>query len=136
MKFEWEREMIRPTVYKVLLKATLGVTACLLWERFINTDGLRTMWGTPSLLCGAVFLAGAWFGYLKMDGVSVGHLMKGWQKEKPKKKHVTKEMVDFVDEKVTSFDDLDDEEQTSCRFLSNLITGVLFLIPPVVTAFL
>lgn len=129
MKQLFHRYMIRPTIYKITFKLSIGAVFCLIWDRLLNQEKLYTIWEYPCLLCGCIFLAGAWFRYLKLDGISLHHLMEGWQKKEPKKKHFTKSMADFVDEKVISFEELEPKERTVCSLISELVLGILFLIP-------
>ena len=53
-----------------------------------------------------------------------------------KPKHFKRDMVDFVDEKVTTFDMLEDDEQTVAKIISNLLTALLFLIPSIIAVIL
>ena len=41
-------------------------------------------------------------------------------------------MIDYVDEKVVSFEELDDDERTAASFVANLLAAVLFLIPCII----
>ena len=65
---------------------------------------------------------------MRMDGVRFHHLMEERQ-ERKKRAHVTKDIVDFVDEKIISFGELADEEQIVCRFLGDLICATIFFVP-------
>ena len=42
------------------------------------------------------------------------------------------DIIDYVDEKVVSFEELDDDERTAASFVANLIAAVLFLIPCII----
>ena len=41
-------------------------------------------------------------------------------------------MVDFVDEKVIPFGELDDDERIVCRFLGDLLCALVCLIPSLI----
>ena len=41
-------------------------------------------------------------------------------------------LKDFVDEHITTFDELDEDEQLFCRLASNLISALIFLIPSLI----
>lgn len=43
-------------------------------------------------------------------------------------------MIDFVDEHIVTFDELDDEQQLACVLASNLFSGLVFLIPALIAA--
>ena len=120
--------MIRPILYKIITKFSIGLTLCLLWDRFLNKEKLYSIWEYPFFLTGCILLSGVWFCYLKLDHFTIHHLLE--RKQHPSKKHhATKSMVDFSDEKIISFDELTPKEQTICNLCSNLITGILFLLP-------
>ena len=63
---------------------------------------------------------------MKLDGYTLQYVFKDKQKKK-EKKHVQKQMADFVDEEVVSFDELEDEEKVVVNLLSNLVTGLIFV---------
>ena len=43
---------------------------------------------------------------------------------KKKKRHATKSIVDYADERIVSFEELEPEERTYCSLLSNLVLGL------------
>lgn len=134
MKKYFKSYMIRPTLYKTVTKFSICLVLCLLWDHFLNTKKLYTIWEYPFFLTGCILLAGVWFCYLKLDHFTIHHLAE--RKERPPRKHhATKSIVDFADEKIISFDELTSQEQTICNLLSNLITGIFFLIPSLVLLF-
>ena len=47
---------------------------------------------------------------------------------KKKKLHATKSIVDFADERIVSFEELEPEERIYCSMLSNLLLGAALLI--------
>lgn len=123
--------MLRPIIYKSITKFSIALVLCLLWDRFLNTEKLYNIWEYPFFLAGCILLSGVWFCYLKLDHFTFHHLAE--RKERPPRKHhATKSMVDFADEKIISFDELTPQEQTICNLFSNLITGILFLLPAII----
>ena len=95
----------------------------LLWDRYVS-DGTFTMWQAPALLLGVVLLAWAWVNYLRLDGVTIHHLGEEFKDMGKKKKfHSTKSIVDFADERIVSFEELEPEERIYCSMLSNLLLG-------------
>ena len=73
-----------------------------------------------------VLLIWAWVDYLRLDGVTIHHLLeefKGMGKRQ-KKVHSTRSIIDYADEKIVSFEELEPEERTYCSLLSNLVLGL------------
>ena len=115
------------TVVRVLIAMVLS----LLWDRFINTDGLRSLDYATSAL-GLILLAFSWFSYLSQDGIEgLGKLFDFFRNRKAKKKGTMRsrggDISDYVDDEVVSYDDLDDEDRKTCRFLANLLAGLIML---------
>lgn len=120
-------EMIRPAIYRSVLRGSIALAAALLWDRYVNIAGFLSMRRDAFLVVGAFFLVLAWFAYLKLDGVQ---MLKGREKQKKRKplRHSYGDLVDFADEHIVSFDELDEDQQTICSLLSDLFLGILFLV--------
>ena len=81
---------------------------------------------TRTSIVGVVLLIWAWVDYLRLDGVTIHHLLeefKGMGKRQ-KKIHSTRSIIDYADEKIVSFEELEPEERTYCSLLSNLVLGL------------
>ena len=77
------------------------------------------------LMLGAILLGWAWVDYLRLDGVTIHHLAEEFKDMgKKKKRHATKSIVDYADERIVSFEELEPEERVFCSLLSNLMLGV------------
>lgn len=124
--------MIRPIIYQMVPKFCIGVVFCLLWERYLNKEHIYNVWEYPTLLYGSILLALAWFQYLKLDGFRFHYLLERPEKKAPKKRHFTRSIVDFADEKIISFDELEPNEQAACSLASSLIPGILFILPSLI----
>lgn len=125
------KHMLRPTVYRTVAKVAAVLALSLLWDRFLNRDGPFGI-GYAFTVLGLVCLALSWFSYLSLDGVEIHHLL---ERDNPKKKkHIQRDMVDYVEESVVSFDELEPEEQSACRLASFLVTGAAFLLLGVLMA--
>ena len=122
--------MIRPLIYKVLTKSSIVLVICLLWNKFVNTSNVRSLTEDAFFVIGLIWVLFAWFQYLKLDGYTFQYVFRGKQKEK--KKHIQKDMVDFVDEEIVSFDELEDEEKVVVNMFSNLITGMIYVLISIV----
>ena len=124
----YQKYMFRPILYKSVTRVSVVAVLMLLWDRYVS-DGTFTMWQAPALLLGVVLLAWAWVNYLRLDGVTIHHLGEEFKDLGKKKKfHSTKSIVDFADERIVSFEELEPEERTYCSMLSNLILGGALLI--------
>ena len=93
--------MLHAIFYKGVTRLSVAAAACLVWENFVS-DGIFTLWEGPVLVCGITFLAWAWMSYLR---------------------HATSSMVDYADEHIVSFDELEPEERTFCSLATNLVLG-------------
>ena len=124
----YKRYMFRPVLYKMVTRVSIVAVVMLVWDRYIS-DGTFSMWEAPSLLCAAVLLAWAWVNYLRLDGVTIHHLGEEFKELGKKKKfHSTKSIVDFADEHIVSFEELEPEERIYCSMLSNLVLGLALLV--------
>ena len=116
--------MVRPIIYKTATKLSIALVVVQLWNRWINTKSIMSL-RDGYFAVGLIVLMLSWFSYLKLDGISV-HLWT--EKKEKKKKHRMYDIIDFADEKITSYDELEPNEQVACKLASSLITGVIFLI--------
>lgn len=136
IKSIFQSYMIRPMIYQSVTKASIGLVLALLWNRFINSYGSYLVVRDAFFVVGMFFFMLAWFQYLRLDGAKIHHLLEGRKKKKRKKRHNTMDIADFADEKVISFDELEDEEKIVCRLLGDLICGFLFFIPAIIAVFI
>ena len=121
----YKKYMFHPILYKSVTRVSVVAVLMLLWDRYVS-DGTFTMWQAPALLLGVILLAWAWVDYLRLDGVTIHHLLeefKGMGKRQ-KKIHSTRSIIDYADEKIVSFEELEPEERVFCSLLSNLVLGV------------
>lgn len=125
--------MIRPTVYKAVEKGAVMLTLILLWDRYLNDGALSAM--RDGCFVASICLAGlAWISYLQLDGIK--NPLRGRPKEKKKTRFHSRDIIDFVDEHIVSFDELEDEERYACSMCSSLASALLFLIFSLVKFFL
>jgi len=120
--------MIRPIIYKTATKASIALTVVLLWNYWINTKSFMSL-EDGFFIVGLTVTLLSWFNYLKLDGIRIN--MNSNHKEK-KKKHRTSDIIDFADEKIISFDELEVDEQEACKLASSFITGCIFLLTAIV----
>lgn len=122
----FQRYMIRPTIYKALSYFLVALVFALVWDRFVNTGGLLPMSYAYTVL-GLFFLAAAWLSYLRLDGIKVPllKLMPMGRKKQPFASF--KDMSDYVDIEIVSFEELAEEERNVCCLLANIICGGIYL---------
>lgn len=119
--------MMRPIVYKAFARFVVGLLPVLLWDRFINKADLMSAGEHGFFIIGFFLLAMAWFNYLRLDGLGIHHLAE--REPKPKKKnHWHRDIVDFADEKIISFGELESDERTLCKLIANIFVGAVFVV--------
>ena len=136
MMKEWIKKYYKPYLRQPIIVLTvvrtlIALVLALLWDRFLNADRLRSL-DMATGTFGLILLALAWFSYLGMDGVDgLSKILRFFRREKRKKKGTKRsaggDLADYVDEDVVSFDELEDEEKSVCRFAANLLSGLIML---------
>ena len=112
--------LFHPVLYKTVTRTSIVAVLMLLWERYVS-DGTFTIW--------VVLLIWAWIDYMRLDGLTIHHLLEEFKGQgKQKKFHSTRSIIDYADEKIVSFEELEPEERTYCSMLSNLLLGGALLI--------
>jgi len=119
--------MVRPTIYMCVSRSSLALVLLLLWNRFVN-DGTYGVVRDGCSVVGLFMIVISWFSWLKLDGMSRPDFSFMNFTKKRKRFFGRADLVDFVDEHVVSFDELEDDEQTVCVLLADLIGGGLFLL--------
>ncbi len=121
--------MLRPIIQKTVTRVLLVIVLCMLWDRFLNVNKYYNAFQLPLFICGFILLSGAWFSYLRLDGFKFHYLNEDKTViNKKKKKHSERSVVDFVDEKVVAYEDLESDEQALCTLLANLLPGLLSIL--------
>ncbi len=130
---KWLREhvgshLIRPIIYKTLSYLPTALVLAILWKRFIDRAGVFPMSYAYTVI-GVVFLASAWFSYLRLDGVNLS-LMKLLPIGTPRKRSSgpSSSMVDHIDVEIVSFAELSEEERATCRLLASVICSIIFFV--------
>lgn len=110
--------MIRPILYKSVTRYSIALAVILLWDRFVHSP-LSAARDGCAVVAEALLLMG-WFSYLKLDVVRIHRLPEESGRQKPKRQE-RGDIVDFVDEHVVSFDELEPDEQTTCILAAALV---------------
>lgn len=122
-----ERYMIRPIIYKASARFAYLLAAVLIWDRFINAGRQPAGLSLAFALVGFGFLLMAWMAYLRTDGFSIPRL-KARHKKKKKADVLFGDMIDYVDEPITEYADLDEDEQNIVLMLADAICAVIYLV--------
>lgn len=110
-----------------MFRAVIAWILLLLWNRYVVSAGKTglTLLRDGCMTAGVVFLGFTWFSYLHLDGVRPALFRKKQEKKKPKRGN--SDIVDFADEHIISFAELDDEDHIICSMTANFICSVLYL---------
>ena len=123
----FHRHMIRPIAHMAFIRVILGLTAALLWNEFVNIKSALPLRAFAFLFLGVFFLVMGWMAYLRLDGIKMPVFDKRLFEWKRKPKRTYGDMIDYVDEAVVSFDEMEENEKDFCRLAADLLCGVLFL---------
>ncbi len=124
----YRKYMVRPIVHMFFTRAILALAASLLWNEFINIEAALSMRTFAFLFFGVLFLVMGWMAYLRLDGVRAPSFDRRLFEWKRKPKRIRGDLIDFVDEDVVSFDDLEEDERDFCRLVADILCGIAFLI--------
>ena len=125
--------LFHPILYKTVTRTSIVAVLMLLWERYVS-DGTFTIWEAPGFLCGVVLLIWAWIDYMRLDGLTIHHLLEEFKGQGKQKKFHS--IIDYADEKIVSFEELEPEERTYCSMLSNLVLGLPLILIALCVSFL
>ena len=90
LKKQYHRYMIRPIVTKTSTRTLIGLVIVLLWDKYVNVERIgvsRLGFGLGAV--GIILMAGAWFSYLHLDGLTPIDTAKKKFGVKNKKKKTT-----------------------------------------------
>lgn len=122
--------LLRPILYRLITRLSIAAALALSWNRFVNHNGLLSVYDYALPVFSAVFFMFAWFGYLRISGLFSLHPKKQPLKKMPKRK--ASDISDFVDEKVSAADLTEPDDTVLCSFAANVLCGVLLLLPATV----
>ena len=121
----YKKLLVRPIIYKAFSRFILSLTAALLWDRFINADGIRDLRAFAFVFFGIFFFVAAWLCYLRMDGFKIPRLKSPKWERKLTRSYG--DIPDYVDEPIVSFDELEDDERDFCSMVANIIVGIVYM---------
>ena len=123
---KFEKYMIRPIVYQIFTRFLISLCLALLWNRFVNSNTLRAGAGMAYLALAVFYALMAWFAYLRMDGVNMPKFDRKLFRRRKNPERSFGDMIDYVDEPIVTFEELDDGEKDLALLISNLVTMVIF----------
>ena len=126
LKEIWQPYLKRPVFYQCFTRFLIGLCIALLWDHFLNTGTVRQPRGNAFLVLAAFYALMGWLAWLRLDGVKAPKFDRKLFRRR-KKQQPFADMIDFVDEDVIDYDELEDEEKDLCLLLSNAITVLLFI---------
>lgn len=125
--------MIHPIIYMCLSRCVLALFVLLFWDRFVN-NGTFSLIRDGCLVVGLIMMLLSWFAYLSLKGVARPKLKLPFlDPEKRRRRYLGRaDIVDFADEHIVSFDELEPDEKSACILAADLIGGLLFFIPGII----
>lgn len=118
-----QKELIRPIIYKTIVKLLCGVLAGEILYRYANFSEMRSR----AFFYSGIFVllaASSWFAFLRLDGVSLPRI----RRKNTKKKQNRGGMLAPLYEPSYSYDELDAEQYDFCVFVSSLLCCIFFLV--------
>lgn len=126
-KKHFQRYMLRPIVYQTFTRVVFGLTGALLWNELVNISQVRLGLSRPLLVVGIFYAVMAWMAYLRLDGISAPKFDRKLFQRKRTPMRAYGDMIDYVDEPVVTYAELEPEEKDTCLLVSNLICTVVFV---------
>ena len=128
------RTVVQQMIYRLMAAAIILLAA----GRFGKWNENVTLFGEGFFFIALVFLAGAWFNYLFLDGlhIKLPKRRKSLKQTADENKHHSSNMADYIDTEIVNMAELSEEEQATVKFLAYLIPGVIMLVISLVVMFL
>ena len=127
LKTHFDREMIRPLIYKVFTRAVLALFAAELFHFFAPADWPLAKFSNLALVLGILFLLGTVIAWLRLDGMKVPQFRLPRVK-RTDPAFLRGDIADHIDDDIVRFDDLDKEGQDVCVFLTDIILAAVCLL--------
>ena len=124
LKKHFYGEMVRPLIYTVFTRGVLALLAAQLVHYFAPGSWPLALFANASLALGLLFLLGAVLAWLRLDGLKIPRLKLPRIKRKDPA-FMAGDIADHMDDEITRFDDLDEEEQNVCVLLADLILAAV-----------
>ncbi len=123
----WQKEMLRPLIYKIFTRGMLALLAAQLMHRFGHPDWPLIRFSHLSLLLALLFALFAVLAWLRLDGFRIPQLKLPRMKRKDPG-FLSSDIADHLDDDLVRFEDLDESEQNLCVLLADILLAVLCLV--------
>ena len=128
----WSRDLVRPLIYKIFTRGILALFAAQLVHYFAPAGSGFSSFSNLSLGFGLLFILMALLAWLRLDGLKIPQVKLPRMKRKDPP-FLNGDMADHIDDDITTFDELDPEEQNTCVLLADLLlAAACFLLAAVV----
>ena len=121
----YSRALLRPAIYMATNRFLIALI--LLLAANLILKGSHILMYT-ALLLGVTFALLAWIAWLRLDGVRLPKLMMKRVNIRKKPVRSYGDMIDYIDEKPVTFDDLDDGEKDVCCLMSDLACCIVYMV--------
>ena len=133
LKERFHRYMIRPIVTKTITRTLIGLVIVLLWDKYVNVERVGfSRLGFGLVAVGLILMAGAWFSYLHLDGLTPVDTAKKHfgvkNKKKKPKRNTGGDIADYLDEEIVPYEELEDDEKAACQMAAFLFSGLVLVI--------
>ena len=119
--------LIRPIVQRVFVYLIVTALAVGLWDRFVNTAGFFNARTRVTPFIGMVFVAVAWFRFMRMDAART----RGRRRLRKIPKKTRGGMLDHVDTDPETDVELEEDERDVCVLVSALFCAVVCFVAAV-----
>ena len=128
------RTIIQQTFYRLLVAAIVLLAA----SRYVTWNKNATILGDGFFLVSLVFLAGAWFNYLYLDGlhIKLPKRRKSLKQTADENKYRSANMADYIDTEIVNMSELSEEQRAVVKFFAYLIPGAAMLAISLIVMFL
>ncbi len=128
----WNRDMIRPLIYKIFTRGILALFAAEVAHFFLPPHWPLAMFSNLFLALGVLFLAGCALAWLRLDGLKIPQMKLPRMKRKDPA-YMAGDIADHIDDDIRGFEELSKEEQDICVLLADvLLTAVCLLLAAII----
>ncbi len=118
------KRMIRPFIYMCFSRLVMTLFVILLFCHFVSSPSRYLQRQGLMILACLLYLFSAWISYLRLNGMKFPIVnLKLKRKHTPVRAYG--DMMDYVDEGIYSFDELEEEEKKVCVLLADLLLAIV-----------
>ena len=125
--------MNKAIISKITYQLAIGFALAILYLMYIQTfPNVNYTLAWPLSALGGWFLLVGWFGYLKLDKLSIFRLNEDRIKQKDEaemhSKFKIKTMIDYINTPVSVSSEFSNKDRSLIKVISNLLTALIFFI--------